>query len=108
MEELKPGHCHKCGLLLSDNPHPEAGKPPHYLEVGCPKECIPCLMKSRHSWAKRAMAAEKELRDWEWLREHHNDLDGPILVCYDSDKHGSLEEAIEAARLAGREGCSGS
>lgn len=47
--------------------------------------------------------AAAELEDWEWLREHHNDLGGPILVCYDSDKHTSLEAAIDAARLAGRD-----
>lgn len=62
-DKLKPGHCHKCGLQLSDNPHPEAGKPPHYLQVGCPKECIPCLTLSRHQWAGRAMKAENELAD---------------------------------------------
>jgi len=60
-DRLKPGHCHKCGLMLSDNPHPEAGKPPHYLQVGCPKECIPCLTLSRHQWAGRAMKAENEV-----------------------------------------------
>lgn len=58
-----PGNCHKCGLPRSDNPHPQAGKPPHYLEVGCPKECIPCLTLSRHQWAQRAMKAESELND---------------------------------------------
>ena len=62
-DELKPGHCHKCGLQLSDNPHPEAGKPSHYLKVGCPKECVPCLTLSRHQWAGRAMKAENELAD---------------------------------------------
>lgn len=60
---LIPGNCHKCGLPRSDNPHPEAGKPPIYLEVGCPKECIPCLVLSRHQWAQRAMKAENELKD---------------------------------------------
>ena len=62
-DRMKPGHCHKCGLPLTDNPHPEAGKPPHYLQVGCPKECIPCLTLSRHQWAGRAMKAESELAD---------------------------------------------
>jgi hypothetical protein len=44
------------------------------------------------------------LTRWRWLVEHHNDLDGPILVCYDSENYGSLEAAIDAARLAGKEG----
>lgn len=60
---LIPGNCHKCGLPRSDNPHPEAGKPSHLLNVGCPQECIPCLVLSRHQWAQRAMKAENELRD---------------------------------------------
>lgn len=47
--------------------------------------------------------AAKELEDWEWLREHGSDIDSPIVVCY-SEKHASLEAAIDAARLAGREG----
>lgn len=67
-DRLKPGHCHKCGLPMSDNPHPEAGKPGHYLDVGCPRECIPCVVKSRHQWADRAMKAENELRDLQAAR----------------------------------------
>ena len=58
-------NCPQCGLPLTDNPHPDAGKFPQYLEVGCPKECIPCLTLSRHQWAGRAMRAEKALRDME-------------------------------------------
>jgi hypothetical protein len=46
----------------------------------------------------------KELEDWEWLREHHNDIDAPILVCYDSEKHTSLEAAIDAARKSAEGG----
>jgi hypothetical protein len=62
---LQPGNCHKCGLPMSANPHPEAGRPSHYLKVGVPKECIPCLVLSRHQWAARAMKAENELKDIE-------------------------------------------
>lgn len=61
---LKPGYCHKCGLPLSVNPHPEAGKPDHYLEVGCPKECIPCLVRGRHNWAGRAMRDAVDAARW--------------------------------------------
>lgn len=63
MPEFKPGHCHKCGMPLLDNPHPEAGKPEHVLEVGCQKECLPCTVLSRHTWAGRAQKAESELRE---------------------------------------------
>ena len=47
------------------------------------------------------LKAAAELEDWEWLRAHHHDIDAPILVCYDADKHESLEAAIDAARKAG-------
>jgi hypothetical protein len=60
---LLPGHCHKCGNPRVDNPHPDAGKPGRYLEVGCPKECLPCTVLSRHQWYLRAVKAEKELRE---------------------------------------------
>ena len=46
---------------MSANPHPLAGKPPHYLEVGTVDVCIPCTVKSRHEWADRAMTAEGRL-----------------------------------------------
>lgn len=54
---------------------------------------------------EREMGVNEEdaeaLARWRWLVEHHNDLDGPILVCYDSENYASLEAAIDAARLAG-------
>ncbi|MDH1341893.1 hypothetical protein [Ectopseudomonas oleovorans] len=51
-----------CGLPRSENPHPDAGKPGRYLEVGTQHECIPCTVKSRHEWAQRATKAESQLR----------------------------------------------
>ena len=59
--EMKPILCAKCGLPMSKNPHPQAGKPPDYLEVGTMYECIPCLVGNRHRWAERAMKAESAL-----------------------------------------------
>jgi len=53
--------CGKCGGEMSPNPHPQAGKPPYYLEVGTIYECIPCLVLNRHRWAERAMKAESAL-----------------------------------------------
>lgn len=58
----QPGCCHMCGLPMTKNPHPDAGKMATLLEVGTPYECIPCLTKSRHQWSRRAMLAETELR----------------------------------------------
>lgn len=60
---LLPGDCHKCGCPRVDNPHPDAGKPGRYLEVGCTQECLPCTVLSRHQWHQRAMKAEQELRE---------------------------------------------
>lgn len=60
---LLPGNCHKCGCPRVDNPHPDAGKPGRYLEVGCTKECLPCTVLSRHQWYQRTVKAEKELRE---------------------------------------------
>jgi len=57
--------CHRCDLPHVTNPHPEAGKPAYLLEVGCPTECLPCLVKSRHEWSLRASRAEKLVRDYQ-------------------------------------------
>lgn len=63
VEKLVPGVCHKCGVPRVSNPHPDAGKPDRMLEVGCPIECLPCTVLSRHQWAQRAYAAEKRIRE---------------------------------------------
>ncbi len=55
--------CAKCGLPMSQNPHPRAGKPPDYLEIGTMYECIPCLVGNRHRWAERAMKAESAIEE---------------------------------------------
>lgn len=52
-----------CGLEMSLNPHPDAGKSNRMLEVGTVWVCIPCTVKSRHGWSTRAMKAENELAD---------------------------------------------
>lgn len=59
--KMVPAPCPTCGLPLSRNPHPDAGTAAHYLLVGCPKVCIPCLALNRHQWASRATKAEKEV-----------------------------------------------
>ncbi len=53
--------CGICGGAMSHNPHPNAGKPPDYVEIGTRGVCIPCTCKSRHKWAERATKAETEL-----------------------------------------------
>lgn len=67
--KVEPVSCPVCGGKMSPNPHPMAGKPSHYLEVGTAWECIPCLVFSRHRWAVRAMEYEDELYH---VRNHGN------------------------------------
>lgn len=61
-QEIPKGLICNCGLPRLANPHPDAGKPGRYLEVGTQHECIPCTVKSRHEWAQRATNAESQLR----------------------------------------------
>ncbi|KAB0509633.1 hypothetical protein [Pseudomonas moorei] len=58
-----PGPLCFCGLKQTKNPHPEAGVPPGYLEVGTVYDCIPCLNKSRRAWSKKANALTSELAE---------------------------------------------
>lgn len=55
----------KCGACGGDyevrNPHPDAGKPDRYEQVGALYVCVPCAVASRHFWCKRALKAEKEV-----------------------------------------------
>lgn len=95
---LLPGHCHKCGCKRVDNPHPDAGKPGRYLEVGCEKECLPCTVLSRHQWARRAWKAEEQLRRegdsfelwWESVRDE---------MIHDTDPRRHAEAAWNARAL---------
>jgi hypothetical protein len=57
----RAGPPHLCGLPMSLNPHPEAGVPGRFLEVGTVSECIPCLVASRHGWAKTASELKQRL-----------------------------------------------
>jgi hypothetical protein len=89
---VEPGHCPKCGYLMSDNPHPDAGKPESMLMVGVMKECIPCLVENRHKWARRAQRAESVLRSfggaaWE-------DLPGYIIDHHEGER--ATEENLQA------------
>jgi hypothetical protein len=59
-----PGLIHACGLPMTKNPHDDAGEAGVYLTVGCIYECIPCLVKSRHEWSRRAQAAESEIHQF--------------------------------------------
>lgn len=60
-ERLELFICPQCRFPKTLNPHPDAGKPD--LAAGYLYECIPCLLKTRASWASRAFAAELRIRD---------------------------------------------
>lgn len=51
----------RCGLPMSENPHPDAGKPFTLLETGPVWACIPCGSKTLHAWCERAQRAEGAL-----------------------------------------------
>lgn len=50
-----------CGLPMSPNNHPEAGKPGRVNDIGPLYVCIPCLSANRNRWATRAWADEREI-----------------------------------------------
>ena len=52
--------CH-CGVQMSLNPHPEAGKTETLCEVGATFVCIPCCVKSRHVANQRKCEAQRNL-----------------------------------------------
>jgi len=56
-----------CGLCnqpyMVKNPHPDAGKPERYLEIGAVWECVPCNKKALYGWAERAQKAENQLAE---------------------------------------------
>lgn len=51
----------QCGLLMSCNPHPEAGEPSRVCEIGAVFECIPCMRKALHVASDARHKAESEL-----------------------------------------------
>ena len=53
--------CGLCGGQMSENPHPDAGKPDSLLTVGASYYCIPCGQMALHGWAERALKAEGKL-----------------------------------------------
>lgn len=53
--------CGICGGEMSKNPHPDAGNPDKYLEVGTFEVCIPCTVGSRHRLAGKANRLEAKL-----------------------------------------------
>lgn len=76
-----------CGLRQTKNPHPEAGVPPGYLEVGTVYDCIPCLNKSRRAWSKRANAAQGQVVE---LQKRIADIEAqqcaPVAVVNEGDE----------------------
>lgn len=55
-------HVCQCGLPMSRNPHPDAGRVDRYLDVGAVWVCIPCTVRTRHAWAGRAQQAQAVVR----------------------------------------------
>ncbi|MBO5394247.1 MAG: hypothetical protein J6A65_21125 [Pseudomonas sp.] len=89
------GPPHFCGLPMSLNPHAEAGKPGRFLEVGAHRECIPCLVSSRHGWAKTAGELQQRLTVAE---QRAGEMEIAIINVRETlgrefwDKYGGLDE----------------
>ena len=99
------GPTHFCGLPMSLNPHPEAGVPGRFLEVGTVSECIPCLVSSRHGWAKTASDLQQRLKaaerrnaelDLEWSRT----ITDRALITIELDKAKRMLERSATAMSA--------
>lgn len=89
--------CYKCGLPMSENPHPDAGIPSKVLEVGVQKVCIPCLTLNRHNWAERASKSENDARRWRKLC---------ALLDTAAEENGEFPSAIhEAFQMGGETTC---
>lgn len=54
----------RCGLVMSENPHPDAGHPTKMVQVGATYVCIPCTMRALSGWASRAQRAERDARHY--------------------------------------------
>ena len=66
--------CH-CGVLMSLNPHPDAGKVETLLEVGATFVCVPCCVKSRHIATEQSIDADAKTRAIkEDIVEMYNDV----------------------------------
>lgn len=62
--------CMNCGLPQTKNPHPDAGKMSHLMEVGAVFGCLPCANK--RAWRRRVewtetIEAIEGCRDQMWI-----------------------------------------
>lgn len=92
-----PGPLCFCGLKQTKNPHPEAGVPPGYLEVGTVYDCIPCLNKSRHAWSKKANRLQSELTAAEQRNAIMTECLERLRGCSQLRPTPSLIELIDSA-----------
>lgn len=95
----RAGPPHFCGLPMSLNPHAEAGKPGRFLEVGAHRECIPCLVSSRHGWAKTAGELQQRLTFAEQLLSQVEVACDLAISAIDDDERGAnFVKIIQAIR----------
>lgn len=50
----------RCGLVMTPNPHPDAGLPSKVNDVGATYVCIPCTARALAGWGRRARLAEHD------------------------------------------------
>ncbi len=102
-EETIPA-CGMCGLPMSKNPHPDAGKPGEYVEIGAVWECVPCIHKAMMSWAGRLGKANANLEILQkkmagYVRLATN-LDGSLDEGLPENTYPSITEAVESGNLS--------
>ena len=70
----------RCREPMTQNPHPDAGKPATLLTVGAVWVCIPCTQLALHGWTKRALEAEAALRAKDTEGNGYRDARGAVPV----------------------------
>ncbi len=69
--------CEICGGHLSKNPHPDAGKPEHLLEIGAQYECLPCLYgRSRRRFREIASLRQQIVKLEKIIRDRDDRIEG--------------------------------
>lgn len=105
-----------CGLRTTLNPHPDAGKPEHFLKVGAVYVCIPCLNKSNHGHCKEAnkLRIERDAALAELAALKGGQVPVAWAVCREPGKVDALSAAYASESAAkahvnsyATKGCSG-
>ena len=85
--------CVICGLPLSQNPHPMAGKPGHLNNVGAVLDCLPCA--ERRANGRRLVITDMK----RWLQSELKEGTCPEYLAAIRKVQEKLTELDEARRV---------